>query len=64
MSALTVKLISTSEFRYEKPRIVTFKITPGELEKIDKLALKLGLTRSEVIRLALSQFIQNNYDFL
>ncbi len=45
-------------------RIVTFKIDENLLSKLDELALKLGLTRSEVIRLALLNYISQENKLL
>ncbi|PUA33457.1 MAG: hypothetical protein B7O98_03310 [Zestosphaera tikiterensis] len=45
-------------------RIVTFKVDEDLLSKLDELALKLGLTRSEVIRLALLNYISQENKFL
>jgi len=38
-------------------RIVTFKIDDSLLEKIDKIASREGLTRSEIIREALITYL-------
>lgn len=43
-------------------RVVTFKIDEKDLEKIDRLANRLGKARSEVIRMALKRFIEINYN--
>ena len=45
--------------RSEKPRIVTFKIPPAELRLVDRIAVELGLSRSELIRLALNYYIRD-----
>lgn len=42
----------------EKPRVVTFKIEPSKLETIDRVAMRLGLSRSELIRYALDKIIE------
>ena len=42
----------------EKSRIVTFKIEPQTLLMIDKTAIALGKTRSEIIREALKSYIK------
>jgi len=42
-----------------KQRIVTFKIEPEKLEKIDQAAQLLGLNRSELIREAITHYINN-----
>ncbi|MEO3993655.1 MAG: CopG family transcriptional regulator [Desulfurococcaceae archaeon TW002] len=38
-------------------RIVTFKLDEITLRKLDELASKLGLSRSEIIRLALLNYM-------
>lgn len=38
-------------------KIVTFKIDESLLDKIDRLALQLGVPRSEIIREALISFL-------
>ncbi|MEM0014546.1 MAG: CopG family transcriptional regulator [Zestosphaera sp.] len=38
-------------------RIVTFKLDEITLRRLDELATKLGLSRSEIIRLALMNYI-------
>ena len=43
--------------RVERPRVITFKIRPRELEVVDRAALILGLSRSELIREALKYYI-------
>jgi len=42
----------------EKSRIVTFKIPPDELKLVDRAAVKLGMSRSELIRAALHYYIR------
>jgi len=42
----------------EKARIVTFKIPPDELRLVDRVAVKLGMSRSELIRAALHYYIR------
>jgi len=39
-------------------RIVTFKIEEELLEKVDKLALKLGVSRSTIIRWAIEYYLE------
>ena len=39
-------------------RVVTFKIQEDELDFIDSVALKLGLSRSELIRRAVFYYIK------
>jgi metal-responsive CopG/Arc/MetJ family transcriptional regulator len=38
-------------------RVVTFKIDPQMLEKLDKLARELSMSRSELIREAINEFL-------
>jgi metal-responsive CopG/Arc/MetJ family transcriptional regulator len=40
-------------------RVVTFKLEEDMLTKIDKLALSLGMRRSDLIREALAYYIAN-----
>ncbi len=40
-------------------RVVTFKIDEELLERLDMLAMKLGIPRSELIREAIISFINN-----
>lgn len=40
-------------------RVITFKIYNEMLEKVDRLANELGVTRSELIRYALTEYIIN-----
>jgi len=40
-------------------RVVTFKIDEELLERLDALAMKLGIPRSELIREAIVTFINN-----
>jgi metal-responsive CopG/Arc/MetJ family transcriptional regulator len=42
----------------EKARIVTFKIEPQTLVLVDKAAIALGKTRSEIIREAIKHYIK------
>ena len=42
----------------EKPRIVTFKIHPKDLELVDLAAMHMGVSRSELIREALSYYLR------
>ena len=42
----------------ERLRVVTFKIEPSKLEEVDRAALKLGLSRSELIRYALEKVVE------
>lgn len=42
----------------EKARIVTFKIEPQTLMLVDKTAVALGKSRSELIREALKHYIK------
>lgn len=52
-------IIEYGDYSYrEKLRVVTFKIEPSRLEEVDKAALKLGLSRSELIRYALDRIIE------
>jgi len=39
-------------------RIVTIKLDPETIDKIDQLAQKYGLTRSAVIRLAIRKLLE------
>lgn len=39
-------------------RIVTFKIEEELLEEVDKLALKLGVSRSTIIRWAIEYYLE------
>jgi len=41
-------------------RVVTFKLEEDMLAKIDKLALSLGIRRSDLIREALAYYIANH----
>jgi metal-responsive CopG/Arc/MetJ family transcriptional regulator len=41
-------------------RIICFKISEDVLVKIDKLALALGMTRSQLIRTALNEYIERH----
>jgi len=41
-------------------RVVTIKIDPTELELIDMYANKYKMSRSEVIRMAISEFLANH----
>lgn len=40
-------------------RVVTFKIDEELLERLDSIAMRLGIPRSELIREALISFINN-----
>ncbi|MEB3760700.1 MAG: ribbon-helix-helix domain-containing protein [Desulfurococcales archaeon] len=51
-------LVSPEQTLYERLRVVTFKITPSELEQVDKLARKMGMSRSELIRYALNKILE------
>ncbi len=42
----------------EKPRIVTFKINPRDLELVDLAAMSMGISRSELIREALFYYLR------
>ena len=42
----------------EKPRIVTFKIHPRDLELIDTAAMNMGMSRSELIREAIFYYLR------
>ncbi|MCE4619400.1 MAG: ribbon-helix-helix protein, CopG family [Desulfurococcales archaeon] len=57
MSATVDLLLIYEPPRQEKARVVTFKVTPQELERIDRAARLLGISRSELIRLALDKLI-------
>ncbi len=59
MQITQLLLISPYKVLYEKPRVVTFKMTPSELEQVDRLAKKLGMTRSELIRYALNKIMED-----
>ena len=39
-------------------RIVTFKIPEEDLEKLDKIAMKLGMSRSELVRKGVEMIIK------
>ncbi len=52
-------LVSPDQTLYEKLRVVTFKITPRELEQVDRLARKMGMSRSELIRYALNKILED-----
>ncbi|MCD6278860.1 MAG: ribbon-helix-helix protein, CopG family [Desulfurococcales archaeon] len=41
-------------------RVVTFKIRDEELEELDRFAARSGLTRSDVIRKAIKEYIRGN----
>lgn len=41
-------------------RIICFKIREDELIKIDKLALALNMTRSQLIRTALNEYVERH----
>ncbi|MCD6085011.1 MAG: ribbon-helix-helix protein, CopG family [Desulfurococcales archaeon] len=41
-------------------RVVTFKIRDEELEELDRFAARSGLTRSDVIRKAIKEYIGGN----
>ena len=41
-------------------RVVTFKLRDEELEELDKYAVRVGKTRSDVIREAIRQYIRGN----
>jgi len=43
-------------------RVVTIKIDPSELELIDMYASKHKISRSEVIRMAISEFLARHKD--
>ena len=58
MSDISILMVSP-ERKPNKPRIVSFKISPKELERLDRAAAELGLTRSELIRLALRLFLEH-----
>ena len=38
-------------------KVVTFKLRDEELEELDRIARKLGMTRSDVIREAIRRFL-------
>ena len=41
-------------------RVVTFKLSDKELEELDRFAAKARMTRSDVIREAIRQYIRGN----
>jgi len=41
-------------------RVVTFKLRDEELEELDRFAARSGLTRSDVIRKAIKEYIRGN----
>ena len=41
-------------------RVVTFKLKDEELEELDRFALRHGLTRSDVIRKAIKEYIRGS----
>ena len=41
-------------------RVVTFKLRDEELEELDRFAARSGLTRSDVIRRAIKEYIRGN----
>ena len=41
-------------------RVVTFKLRDEELEELDRFAARSGLTRSDVIRRAIREYIRGN----
>jgi len=45
-------------------RIICFKIREDELEKLDRLAVRLKKSRSSVIREAIKEFIKKNISSL
>lgn len=42
-------------------RIVTFKLDSDVVEKLDEIALRRGITRSEVIREAIFRYLRDEY---
>jgi len=57
--AETIIIVPPEEAR-EKSRVVTFKASPSEVEAMNRAARLLGLSRSELIRLAVSLFIREH----
>lgn len=43
-------------------RVITFKLDEETLLKLDKVASSLGLSRSEIIRLAIGEYLNRRYD--
>jgi len=58
MSSISLRLSSTWVHEVLGLRIITFKAEENLLEKIDLTAKELGMTRSELIRLAIETFIK------
>ncbi len=50
--------LASYTLKKQKPRVVTFKIDPSDLEELDKAAKLLGLSRSELIRLAIHELLK------
>ena len=44
-------------------RVVTFKIEENILEKLDRRAIKLRMSRSELIRLAIKTYLNSNHHY-
>ena len=57
MEALDVQVVVGGVGAVKRPRVVTFKIDPDVLAVVDEAARKLGLSRSELIRMALESYI-------
>ena len=58
MGAIQYPIIIYGPYKRERPRIVTFKISPNELAEVDRAALAMGMSRSELIREALNYYIR------
>ncbi|MER3447961.1 MAG: hypothetical protein C4291_14525 [Candidatus Dadabacteria bacterium] len=45
-----------------RTNLFTFKADPGFMRKVDLVAQKLGISRSELIRIALEAYVRKNLD--
>jgi len=58
VGSIQYPIVIYGPYKAERPRIVTFKISPSELAEVDKAAVHMGMSRSELIREALNYYIR------
>jgi len=58
VGSIQYPIVVYGPFNRERPRIVTFKISPRELAEIDRAAINMGMSRSELIREALNYYVR------